>query len=355
MALPYPQVRGSCNGASVHTRLFVVHSAAVSTQPISDDYSTAGAAAREGLIVGISMAARLSLILVPAGFLVFLLEIFGALEPLAALLDPVMALAGLPGEAALVFATGALVTIYPAIGIMASLTFSPAETTVIALMILICHNLFVETAVQARIGSNPVRIVLVRVLTALLAGVIVGRLLGLNADIRSPDTTAAPGFPGWETTVSAFVSWAGGTGRTVLTIVVLVTLLMVGQRLLRRSGVLPRIARFCEPVVRVFGLPRQTAFLWLVGNTLGLTYGAAVILEERDHGDLTADEADLLNHHLAVSHSLLEDTLLFVAIGASVTALIIPRLLAAMIVVWVRRLAQNRVSRVRSARRPKHD
>lgn len=293
-------------------------------------------------MVGLAMALRLVLILVPAGFLVFLLELFGLLEPLSALLDPVMALAGLPGEAALVFATGALVTIYPAIGIMTSLTFSAAEISVMALMILICHNLFVETAVQTRVGSNPVRIALVRVVTALVAGIVMGRLLGLQAEgIRSIGAAATPGFPGWDNTFTALAGWAVATGRTVLTIVVLVTLLMVGQRLLRQSGILPRIARLCEPVVRLFGLPRRTAFLWLVGNTLGLTYGAAVILEERARGDLTREEADLLNHHLAVSHSLLEDTLLFVALGASAVVLIVPRLIAALVVVWATRLTQS--------------
>lgn len=318
------------------------------TRDSGEETGSVSGAVQEGLRVGLAMGVRLSLILVPAGFFVFLLELFGLLAPLAALLDPVMALAGLPGEAALVFATGALVTIYPAIGIMTSISFSPAEITVMALMILICHNLFVETAIQTRVGSNPVRITLVRLVTALVVGIVMGRVLGLQGGaIRSPGGGGSIVFPGWESAAAAFVPWAVSTGRTVLTIIVLVILIMVGQRLLRLSGVLPKIARFCEPLVALFGLPRRTAFLWLVGNTLGLTFGAAVILEERARGDLTREEADLINHHLAVSHSLLEDTLLFVALGAGVIVLIVPRLIAALVVVWMRRFELSRSPRAR--------
>jgi len=297
---------------------------------------------RDGLRVGLRMSWRLSLVLVPAGFFVFLLDLFGLLTPLAALLDPVMALAGLPGEAALVFATGALITIYPAIGVMTSLSFSVGEITVMALMILICHNLFVETAVQARVGSNPLRIVVVRVVTAVVVGIVVGRLMGLEPTAgRSLHTEFQLGFPGWSPAVGAFTTWLVGTLHTLLRIVTIVVLLMIGQRLLERTGVLRRIAQVAEPVVVLLGLPRSTAFLWIVGNTLGLTYGAAVILEERGRGGLSLEDADLLNHHLAVSHSLFEDTLLFVALGAGIVVLIVPRLLAAFCVVWLRRLTRR--------------
>jgi hypothetical protein len=87
-----------------------------------------------------------------------------------------------------------------------------------------------------------------------------------------------------------------------------------------------------------FSLPKKTTFLWIVANTLGLAYGAAVMIEETEQGGLTKIESDLLNHHIAISHSNLEDLLLFVAIGASVWWLMIVRLFLAFIVVWLRRL-----------------
>ncbi|SIQ45296.1 hypothetical protein SAMN05920897_10924 [Alkalispirochaeta americana] len=298
---------------------------------------------REGIVLGFRTFTNLATVLVPAGFAVFLLQLSGLLEGLASLLDPLMALAGLPGEATLVVTTGALVTIYPAIGMITSLQFSTAQITVMALMILICHNLFVETAVQARVGSHPVRIVMVRLVTALVVGILAGRFLGLQTEpVRATGAGFSLEFPGWTAAGIALQRWVVDTAGTLAHILWLVVVLMVIQRFLRSSGILPGLARLCEPLVAAFGLPRSTAFLWLAGNTLGLTYGAAIILEERHRGDLGQEEADLVNHHLAVSHSLLEDTLLFVALGASAVVLIIPRLVAAFLVVHLRRFELGR-------------
>ena len=94
-----------------------------------------------------------------------------------------------------------------------------------------------------------------------------------------------------------------------------------------------------EPGMQLLGLPRQVAFLWVVGNTLGLAYGSAVLMDYARQGKLTGTEADLLNYHLAISHSQLEDPLLFAVLGLPVVWLIVPRILLAFIVVWLKRLA----------------
>ena len=88
----------------------------------------------------------------------------------------------------------------------------------------------------------------------------------------------------------------------------------------------------------LMGLPRDTSFLWIVANTLGLAYGSAILIDQVDKGKLSARSADLLNHHIAISHSLLEDTLLFVAIGAFAPWVIFPRIIIGMVATWCRRL-----------------
>ncbi len=88
----------------------------------------------------------------------------------------------------------------------------------------------------------------------------------------------------------------------------------------------------------LLGLPRNTAFLWIVANTLGLAYGAAVLIDETASGQITRQEAELLNRSIAICHSLLEDTLLFVAIGAWAFWISIPRMALAAAAVWTYRL-----------------
>jgi hypothetical protein len=135
----------------------------------------------------------------------------------------------------------------------------------------------------------------------------------------------------------------------VAKVLAIVTGLMLVQRLLTHFGITRWLARAAGPVMRVFGLPGSTAFSWIVANTLGLAYGAAILIEETKSGRLATANARLLNYHIAVSHSLLEDTLLFVAIGVPALWIVVPRLLLAMVAVWGVRGARFVLARTRVA------
>jgi len=61
-------------------------------------------------------------------------------------------------------------------------------------------------------------------------------------------------------------------------------------------------------------------------------------MEQMNEGKVTKSDAGLLNYHLAISHSIIEDNLLFVALGVSIWWILGVRFTAAAIVVWLRRL-----------------
>jgi hypothetical protein len=77
--------------------------------------------------------------------------------------------------------------------------------------------------------------------------------------------------------------------------------------------------------------------LWLVGNVVGLAYGGAIMVEQMEQRKLSYGDGNLLNHHLAVCHSLLEDTIIFAAIGVPVLWVVPTRLFFAIVVVWILR------------------
>ena len=62
------------------------------------------------------------------------------------------------------------------------------------------------------------------------------------------------------------------------------------------------------------------------------------MISQAAEGALSCSDADLLNHHIAISHSQFEDTLLFAAMGSSIPWLVFPRFFLAIAVVWLRRL-----------------
>jgi spore maturation protein SpmB len=207
--------------------------------------------------------------------------------------------------------------------------------TILALMCLISHNLAVETAVQKKTGTSFGLIMVVR-LCASFAGAFVLNLL-LPADSQQQVPAAGYGALASAGLWVELKAWALTVVVLCAKIMILITLLMILQRILEAFGVIQWVSRFLKYPLMAFGLPRQAAFLWIVANTLGLAYGAGVIIDHVERGRLSRNHTDILNYHIAVSHSLLEDTLLFVAIGASIGWITIPRVILAGIVVWIKR------------------
>ena len=140
------------------------------------------------------------------------------------------------------------------------------------------------------------------------------------------------------TFVGMLTDWAIRTLRTVGLMIVLVYALTLLQRVLNEFGIIKYIANFLKPVMVFFGLPPRTAFLWLVANTWGLAYGAAVMIDEAEHGTTTKEENDILNHHIGVSHSNLEDLLLFTAMGGNFLWMLLSRWAMSLVLVWERKL-----------------
>lgn len=271
-------------------------------------------------------------IMLPVSFCVMLLSYFNILPYLSSFAAPVFTLLGLPGDAALVFVTSIFTNIYTVIALMSNMDFSVREGVILAMMCLISHNYLVETLVQKKTGSSAVAMVVLRFTCSFIAAFILNLLLPDMGSRLAYQPAIALGL------TETLQNWLQNSLILSLKVVVIISVLMVVQRLLEEFGILKWLSSLLGPVMDVFGLPRPVAFLWLVGNTLGLAYGSAVLMDYAKQGRLTEKEADLLNFHLAISHSQLEDPLLFAVLGLPVLWLIIPRIVLAMIVVWMRRL-----------------
>jgi spore maturation protein SpmB len=270
---------------------------------------------------------------VPVAFGVFLLDYFGVLAFIARHTEPLFALFGLSGKASIILITSIFVNIYSVIAVMATLDMPVREGLILANMCLIAHALIVESGIQQKTGSSALRMVLVRLSASFIAAWVLNLIMPqFEGTIRAGAAIAREGF--WPD----FLIWLKSIGITSLKIVVLVNLLLILQKMLHELGVLEWLVKPLHPLLWLMGLPRNTGFLWVVANTLGLSYGGAVMISQSSEGKLSRHDADLLNHHVAVSHSQFEDTLLFAAMGFSIPWLILPRFLLAVVYVWVRRI-----------------
>ncbi|MDR3189352.1 MAG: nucleoside recognition protein [Prevotellaceae bacterium] len=291
-------------------------------------------AMKEGLRAALKTAWWMIRLTVTISFGVMLLQYVGVVALVSEWLTPLFRHVGLQGEAALVFITGALVNLYAAIAIIETIGFDARSITILALMCLCAHNLIIETAIQKKTGSSAVRMVVIRLLFAVLSAIILNAILPDSAG----DTSVKKVQLVEDNFLVALTYWAFSTlalSAKMFTIIVVLTVL---QRVLAALGVIRRLSRALRPLLRVFGLPAKTSFLWIVSQTLGLAYGAAVMIEEKESGKVSRRELDLLNHHVAVSHSNVEDVMLFFSIGASLFWMLALRAVFAVAVVWERRL-----------------
>jgi Fe2+ transport system protein B len=122
---------------------------------------------------------EMSAAMVPAYFFALLLEKVGAISALSTLAEPLMGWLGLPGSAALPILLGCLLNLYAAIGAMSALALTPEQITVLAVLLLISHNLIVEGAVVQKAGMNGLAFSLLRLVAGFSAGAVVNLLMGL--------------------------------------------------------------------------------------------------------------------------------------------------------------------------------
>lgn len=272
--------------------------------------------------------------MIPITLAVAFLKWAGVIAFLSDWLSPAFGYLGLGGEAVVVFVTNALSPLYSGIALIATLNLDYRSATILAVMGLICHNLIVETIIQRKAGSNAAFIVILRVGMALVAAVGLNHVLPADYTGRLivESATAATSLGG------ILAEWGIGMLKLVPIMFGLIIALNVLQQILREFRLIDLLTIPVRPIVRLMGLGRESSFLWIVLNTLGLAYGGAVLIAEIETGEISPSEARLLNTHVAITHSLLEDTLIFVAIGLSAVWLIVPRVILSLCAVWGERL-----------------
>ena len=285
----------------------------------------------------------LTKIMVILSFVILLLQYFGIIEWISYWLTPLFSHFGLPGEAALAYVSGYFVNCYSAIAVMTTLDLSARAATILSVMVLCSHNMIVETAVQHKTGSSVLSIVLIRTLSAFILAWILNRIMPGSFENIVVENSVQEQF----TFAVMLKQWVLRTTKNVVTMALLVYLLTVLQKVLTEFGIIQYISRFLRPVMIFFGLSPKTAFLWLVSNTLGLAYGAGIMIEEAEKGETTKEENDLLNRHIGISHSNLEDLLLFSAAGGAYLWMLLSRWAMSFVWVWLKRFTMM-MSRLKS-------
>ncbi|PIE69864.1 MAG: iron transporter [Deltaproteobacteria bacterium] len=289
-----------------------------------------------GLKKGGSGFIWISKILIPISFFTTLLVWSGAIDAMEFILEPVLGLFHLPAAASIPLIIGMLTGIYGAVAAMSALPLCQAHMTLIAVFLLIAHNLIQETAVQAKSGLKALPAALIRI----SAGFIT--LLAI-----APFLTIEPAAPNMALSNAAFVpfrtmiaDWIWHTGAISLKIFCIIMGLMVVMEVMKAFSWINRIERWIRPVLVFLGLPGKVGSIWLAGALFGLAYGSAVIVEEIKERDLSPEALQRLQVSIGINHAMIEDPALFLPLGIPAFWLWVPRLVTAVVMVQALRLIQ---------------
>lgn len=276
-------------------------------------------------------------LMIPISLAVTLMQHFGILAWIATWINPMFVHFGLPGESAVAFISGAAAGTYAGLAVMMSIPLTMKQASILALMIALCHALPMECAVNKKTGSSFWNMAVIRIVMALLCAFTLNLLLpeiagkyiylGAEADSSLAEVT---------------ITWVLSQVKMSLMVMLIIFTLMVVQRMLEAYRLLDSLSRLLSPLMLFFGLPRHASYMWLVGNVLGISYGSAVMLELEEKGLVTKDEANDVNYHLIMNHSMLEDTIVFAATGISAILLITTRVSFALLLVWGRKLTTRK-------------
>lgn len=284
----------------------------------------------------------LLVIMLPVSFAILVLKSTGILHYVSEFMNPLMRFLGLPGEAALAYVTSIFINIYSAIAVIGTMVLTGKQIIILATMCLIAHNFLVECYVLKKAGSSLRKMVLLRLFISLLAGWALRFIVpeGTGSVIVPADSMimiyepVAIGFNGMKF-LKGLAPWFVESLKLILQVFIIVFLVTLLQRVLEEFGLMKKLSKIAGPIVKFLGLSSNTAYVWIIGTAVGIAYGAGIIIEEVKEGKLSRIDADLFNHHAAISHSQIEDTVLFVALGAPYLWVALPRLAIAIIVVWV--------------------
>ncbi len=273
-------------------------------------------------------------LMIPISLAVTLMQHFGVLAWIATWINPLFVHFGLPGESAVAFISGATAGTYAGIAAMMSIPLTMKQASILALMIALCHALPMECAVNQKTGSSFWKMGAIRLIMAIVCALILNVLLpNMPGNYIYLGAEADSGF------TEVMTTWAVSQIKMSLMVALIIFTLMVVQRMLEAYRLLDPLSRLLSPLMRLFGLPRHASYMWLVGNVLGISYGSAVMLELEEKGVITREEANDVNYHLIMNHSLLEDTIVFAATGISAVLIVATRISFALVLVWGRRMA----------------
>ncbi len=100
----------------------------------------------------------------------------------------------------------------------------------------------------------------------------------------------------------------------------------------RQYNLLEVISLRIQPFMRLMSLPKEAAFPLLAALLFGIVLGSAVIIEYSREGFLKKRDLLLTGVFMCISHSVIEDTIIFASLGANPVIFSLTRITLAILI-----------------------
>ena len=289
-------------------------------------------------------------LMIPTLVVIKLLEELGLLVYLSWILSPFMSLIGLPESMGVVWAATIMTNLYAGMLVFFDLaqseTLSVAQVTVLCTLLLISHGLPIEARIAQRAGIRLAVTLVIRIGGALLFAFLLHQIYSAGDFLQQTNELAwTPGEV--DTSLRA---WALSQAQSLLMIFVVISILLTGLKLLRLAGIARLLELALAPFLRLMGIGREATTLTIVGMTLGLSFGSGLLIREAEPGHVSRRDIFAALTMLALCHSLIEDTLLMLLLGAHLSGVFWLRLLFTLLTLacitrWLNRRSDGFVDR----------
>lgn len=299
---------------------------------------------KRGLKHGLHLSWTLGKIVFPITIAVTVLQYTPILPWFIDLVAPLMGLIGLPGEAAMPLVLGNALNLYAAIGAIVSFEFTVKEVFIMAMMLSFSHNLFIESAVASRVGVSWWLISSIRVALALISAIIINLVWSGGSETAQYGLIATSNveLESWGAIILHGVKTAA---IAVMQLSLVILPLMIVMQFLRELGWLTYLSKAFAPFTRLLGMKENTSFTFVTGITIGLAFGAGVMIQAVEEDGVSRKDMMLALIFLVTCHAVIEDTVIFIPLGIPVWPLLLIRFTLAVILTMSVAFVWNQVEK----------
>ncbi|WP_407333669.1 hypothetical protein [Enterovibrio sp. 27052020O] len=282
----------------------------------------------------VSVATTLYKIMIPTIIVVKIFEEMGGVEWFSGFIAPLMEIVGLPSEMGLVWATAMFINIYSSLVILVNLDvpMTVAQASILSCMILLAHSMPIEVSLAKKSGVSIWWAIFSRVGGALLFAWLLKLIYTTTGSLQDPAQII------WQSSVSGDIplsDWALNQVQNLAIVFVIIFALIFMLNLLKVLGIERLIAKVLSPFLRLLGISQEATNLTLIGITLGLSYGGGLLVSEAKKGHIPPRDIFTAITLLGMLHSLIEDTVLMLVIGADFNTIFWGRLMFVLLLVGV--------------------